>query len=162
MLPLRASLRQSASILRYMRGISPMVARSAPISSSIVNRRPKEYIAYDLESYPKVERISAQRLPPTGYWDEQDRRDKETPLHEDDDLLTMWMVDEVYQQDRYTVWQALGQLVLMLSLLGGVFAYAWWLNVPVTQRHAVPKRYPDLYLELGGDPKKLQEQKKEQ
>lgn len=53
---------------------------TAPISSSIAVRMRKDWSPYNVEEYPKVERISAQRLPPTGYWDVQDRRDKETPV----------------------------------------------------------------------------------
>lgn len=34
-------------------------------------------------------------------------------------------------------WQAFGQLAVMLSLLGGLFAFGWWLNVPETQSYAV-------------------------
>ena len=63
------------------------ISLTAPISSSVVVRMRKDWSPFNVEDYPKVERISAQRLPPTGHWDNQDRRDRETPVS-----LSMFLV----------------------------------------------------------------------
>jgi hypothetical protein len=74
-----------------------------------------------LGDYPVLPWRSAQEEHPSGWWDDQDRRDKETPIHEEDDGLNMWMYDAIENNGKYTRWEALGQLMVMFSLLGGLY-----------------------------------------
>lgn len=72
-----------------------------------------------LGDYPELPWQSAQELPARGWWDDQDRRNKEDPvclmhfntrchlpciqqLHEQDDILNMWVCDAVENNGRYT------------------------------------------------------------
>lgn len=72
-----------------------------------------------LGDYPELPWRSAQELPARGWWDNQDRRNKEDPvclkyrrsailgtciiqLHEQDDILNMWVCDAVENNGRYT------------------------------------------------------------
>ena len=104
-----------------------------------------------LGDYPIYPWISAQELPPTGWWDNQDRRNKDTPLHEEDDVLSMWMYDAVDYNGRYTDNEILLHFLIGLGvMLGVVFLGIRYAPEPI----AAPKQYPynDLYLERGGDP----------
>jgi NADH dehydrogenase (ubiquinone) 1 beta subcomplex subunit 8 len=102
--------------------------------------------------YPVLPWRSAQLERPRGWWDDQDRRDKETPLHEEDDALNMWMYDELENNGLFTRWQALGQLLTMFGVLAGVFYLSVLYDAP-SRDPAVTKEYPfnNLYLERGGD-----------
>lgn len=104
-------------------------------------------------NYPKIPYKSAQLNEPLGWWDNQERRNKETPLHEDDDVLNMWMYDEVECGGKYTKWQALGQLLTAFGLLGLVGYLSMLYDAP-SRNPAAPKEYPfdHLHLERGGDP----------
>ena len=106
-----------------------------------------------LGDYTVLPRRSAQQERPFGWWDNQDRRDKETPLHEEDDALNMWMFDAVENNGKYTRWQALGQLMTMFALLGGVYYLSVLYDAP-SRNPAVPRQFPfdNLYVERGGDP----------
>ena len=103
--------------------------------------------------YPQLPWQSAQKLKPRGWWDDQDRRNKETPLHEEDDALNMWVWDATENNGKYTKYEALGQLLIMFGLLGGLYFLSYLYDAP-SRNPAVPKEYPfdNLYLERGGDP----------
>ncbi|XP_062510608.1 NADH dehydrogenase [ubiquinone] 1 beta subcomplex subunit 8, mitochondrial-like [Corticium candelabrum] len=103
--------------------------------------------------YPKLPFKSVQLNEPLGWWDNQDRRDKETILHEEDDVLNMWMYDEVECGGKYTKWQALGHLLTAFGLLGLVSYLSVLYDAP-SRNPAAPKEYPfnQLHLERGGDP----------
>lgn len=111
---------------------------------------------WHLGDYPILPRISATELPPTGWWDNQDRRNKDTPIHEDDDALNIWMYDFVYYNNKYTDHQLTLDLFIGMGMLFGLLYLAHILE-PSFRHPAVPQQYPynNLYLERGGDPDKM-------
>jgi NADH dehydrogenase (ubiquinone) 1 beta subcomplex subunit 8 len=106
-----------------------------------------------LGDYPVLPWRSAQLNKQTGWWDNQDRRDKETPLHEEDDALNVWMFDAVECNGIYTKWEALGQLTVAFTILGFLIYLSYLYDAP-SRNPAVPRQFPydNLYLERGGDP----------
>lgn len=108
-----------------------------------------------LGDYPNLPWRSAQELPAKGWWDEQDRRNKEDPLHEQDDMLNMWVCDYVENNGRYTRWEALGQLTVAFSFLGLLYGLSILYDAP-SRRPCVPRQFPfdNLYASTGGDPSK--------
>lgn len=108
-----------------------------------------------LGDYPVLPWKSAQLNAPRGWWDNQDRRNKEDPIHEEEDALSVWLYDAVENNGIYTRWQALGQLLLMFGFLGGVYWLSTLYDAP-SRNPAVPRQFPfnNLYLERGGDPNK--------
>lgn len=131
--------------------------RSRPL---VVNTRVLQYSTdkeidegLKLGDYPVLPWRSAQAERPLGWWDVQDRRDKETPLHEEDDALNMWMFDAIENNGKYTRWEALGQMLVMFSILGGIFYLSVLYDAP-SHNPAVRRQFPydNLYLERGGDP----------
>jgi NADH dehydrogenase (ubiquinone) 1 beta subcomplex subunit 8 len=109
-----------------------------------------------LGDYPVLPWRSAQLNRQTGWWDNQDRRDKETPLHEEDDALNIWMFDAVESNGIYTRWEALAQLTTVFGILGLLMYLSHLYNAP-SRDPAVPRQFPydNLYLEQGGDPSRL-------
>lgn len=51
-------------------------------------------------------------------------------IHEEDDALNMWMYDEIENNGKYTRWQALGQLMVMFSFIGGVYFLSYLYDAP--------------------------------
>ena len=90
----------------------------------------------------------------TGWWDNQDRRNKETILHEEDDALNVWMYDAVEFGGKYTDYQLLAQFLIGSGVVFGILYISYLLP---NRDPAAPKQYPynDLYLERGGDPNKM-------
>ena len=107
-----------------------------------------------LGDYPIYPWISVQELPATGWWDNQERRNKDTPLHEEDDSLSIWMYDVVEYNGKYTDNEILVQFLIGVGLMAGA-VYLSFLYGP--ESPAAPKQYPydNLYLEWGGDPNKM-------
>ncbi len=42
----------------------------------------------------------------------------------------MWMYDEIENNGKYTRWQALGQLMVMFSFIGGVYFLSYLYDAP--------------------------------
>ncbi|EGD74727.1 hypothetical protein PTSG_06090 [Salpingoeca rosetta] len=75
-------------------------------------------------TYPEVVDKSAQLKEPFGYWNSQDRRNFNDPLDEDDDIKTMWVVDEQAANGRVSPSSALLQLLGVFGLLTAVYMLA--------------------------------------
>jgi len=108
---------------------------------------------YGLGNYPNLPDISYQRRQHTGWWDWQDRRNFNEPIHEDEDALNVWVWQEVECNDIYTPHQALLHMIAAFSIVGFV-GFLSYLYDQTDPNPAVPKEYPfnNLYLERGGDP----------
>ncbi|KAJ7593264.1 hypothetical protein C8J56DRAFT_1045726 [Mycena floridula] len=77
------------SCLLLRRGLRP--ARRALIRSYAAH--PDKPVDYDLENYPKLPNVSRQYLSPYGWDDMQTRRNRGDPLHEQEELYSMWGPD---------------------------------------------------------------------
>eukprot|EP00043_Microstomoeca_roanoka_P025093 m.7485 g.7485 ORF g.7485 m.7485 type:complete len:142 (+) comp5230_c0_seq1:90-515(+) len=75
-------------------------------------------------TYPEHSDISAQLKTPWGYWNSQDRRNFNEPLDENDDIKTVWVVDEQTANGRVSPKQGLFQLMAVLGMLTGVYLLA--------------------------------------
>eukprot|EP00128_Syssomonas_multiformis_P007222 Colp12_sorted_trinity150504_noHs@14206 len=92
-------------------------------------------------NYEQPPFVSAQ-VRPQGeklYDDWQDRRNLNEKLHEEDDILTVWGVDD---KPHLTKWQALRQLSGVLLFLFGVYQVAKLWNSPArrpSERRTLPR-----------------------
>eukprot|EP00123_Amoebidium_parasiticum_P022707 comp9319_c0_seq1/m.4400 comp9319_c0_seq1/g.4400 ORF comp9319_c0_seq1/g.4400 comp9319_c0_seq1/m.4400 type:complete len:159 (-) comp9319_c0_seq1:97-573(-) len=79
-------------------------------------------------SYPHVHAKSAQFKDPLGdYEDKQDRRNLNDPIHEDDEIQTMWSLDEQDYTPFRTAW---ARVFITLGLLYGVYRLAKKFDAP--------------------------------
>eukprot|EP00049_Salpingoeca_infusionum_P018122 m.355862 g.355862 ORF g.355862 m.355862 type:complete len:175 (-) comp17361_c0_seq1:320-844(-) len=79
-------------------------------------------------SYPHFTDVSAQTRRPEGYWNSQDRRNFGDTLDENDDVKTMWVVDETPVNGTLDDGDAVKQLLIMFGLLLGVGLFAKKVN----------------------------------
>merc|ERR1712141_346918 len=103
--------------------------------------------------YPNLPERSYQlRDPYVKYWDQQDRRNFGEPLHEEDDILSIWMPDR-HDESMTTANEALRNLCIAFGLLGFIYYLSTFYNEE-NSSEVVPKLFPynNLYLENGGDP----------
>ena len=114
---------------------------------------------YDLQNYPVLPKISQTELPTHGWWDNYERRNKNTVLHAEHDALTIWLPD-VYAGDKaFHIWKAWMPFVIVaFSLLSWyvclrTFYYVHRWNPDLFRSKKVSKQYPhgNLYVERGGD-----------
>ncbi|XP_065837425.1 NADH dehydrogenase [ubiquinone] 1 beta subcomplex subunit 8, mitochondrial-like [Oscarella lobularis] len=100
--------------------------------------------------WPTLPWKSAQRNEPTGWWDNQDRRNRHDTLHEEEDALNVWMFDDVEAGGKYTKYQVLGHLLTMFGIVGFVGYLSYLYDAP-SKNPAAPKEYPfdNLHLERG-------------
>ncbi|KAG8685443.1 hypothetical protein FRC08_013104 [Ceratobasidium sp. 394] len=98
-----------------------------------------------LGEYPQLPPISAQRRPPKGWWNEQERRNFGETVPEQYEVLGLWAPD-VFDMPRE---KALKQFGIAVAIFVG-FALAVKASVP--ERPAAPRSYPygGLVKELGG------------
>ncbi|RMX55122.1 hypothetical protein pdam_00007457 [Pocillopora damicornis] len=117
--------------------------------------RPWPDDGYALGDYPNLPEICNQRRQHLGWWDVQERRNYNEPIHLDEDALNVWVWSEVTCNDRYTPGEILMQLGIATATLCFV-GYLSYLYDQTDRNPAVPKEYPfyNLYLERGGDPDK--------
>ncbi|KAI8377958.1 uncharacterized protein BYT42DRAFT_572319 [Radiomyces spectabilis] len=94
--------------------------------------------------YPNLPRNSNQVRGPYGWWDPQDRRNFGEPLHEEDEIFSVWGPD----LHTYSPYKALAQLGLAALITAG-FAGIVYKTYP--DRPAVQRTYPydGLKAELG-------------
>eukprot|EP00112_Aurelia_sp_Birch-Aquarium-sp1_P000301 Seg1026.3 transcript_id=Seg1026.3/GoldUCD/mRNA.D3Y31 product="NADH dehydrogenase" protein_id=Seg1026.3/GoldUCD/D3Y31 len=107
----------------------------------------------DVGDYPDLPGRSYQLRDPYGkYWDQQDRRNFGEPLHEEDDLFSIWMPDR-HDESNVSTAEAVRNLGIAFGLLGFVYFLSTFYN-DENSNEVVPKMYPynNLYLETGGDP----------
>jgi len=106
-----------------------------------------------LGDYPNLPERSYQlRDPYAKYWDQQDRRNFGEPLHEEDDIMSIWMPDR-HDESTTTANEALRNLCIAFGLLGFVYYLSTFYNEE-NSSEVVPRLFPyeNLYLENGGDP----------
>lgn len=98
-----------------------------------------------LGEYPHLPPISAQRRPPKGWWNNQERRNFGETLPEQYEVLSLWAPD-VFTISRES---ALKQFGIAVAVFIG-FTFAVKSSVP--DRPAAPRSYPygGLVAELGG------------
>ncbi|THH07377.1 hypothetical protein EW145_g3429 [Phellinidium pouzarii] len=98
-----------------------------------------------LGDYPQLPDVSRAVLPPTGWWDNQMRRNFGDTLHEKDELYSMWGLDVPKVPPK----TALFQFGIAASLFGSIMLFAY-LSTP--EMPAVKRSYPydGLVKELGG------------
>ena len=104
--------------------------------------------------YPNYVEWSYQNRDPTAqYFEQQDRRHFGEPLHVNDDVLNMWMPDDI-SESRFTPREMLLHLTIALGILGGIVWYSEYIYDAPSKDPAAPKLYPynNLYIERGGDP----------
>ncbi|KJE92164.1 hypothetical protein CAOG_03183 [Capsaspora owczarzaki ATCC 30864] len=77
--------------------------------------------------YPDFAPSSAQLKDPSLYEDAQERRNLKDTLHENDELYTVWVVDEKSPVSRST---ALKHLLIMAGLLTGLYGLAKLYDAP--------------------------------
>lgn len=136
----RAAAASSASHLIFIRPARQQHARTIATSPKNEEEDPQ------LNGYPRLPFVSRQTLPPYGWWDPQMRRNFGDPLHEEDELLSMWGPD-VPPLPPST---ALRDLLIATSVFVGfgfLVKYALLQEPPVIRRE-----YPfnGLVSELGG------------
>ncbi|KAJ7392304.1 NADH dehydrogenase 1 beta subcomplex subunit 8 ndufb8 [Desmophyllum pertusum] len=110
---------------------------------------------YALGDYPNLPDISYQRRQHVGWWDWQERRNFNEPVHPDEDAMNVWVWTEVDCNDRYTPHEALMHLAIAASIVAFI-GYLSYLYDKLDRDPAIPRQYPfnNLYLERGGDPNK--------
>ncbi|KAL4064411.1 hypothetical protein V8B97DRAFT_2006505 [Scleroderma yunnanense] len=119
--------------------------RSRSRAASTVASKPNEPDP-QLAGYPELPWLSNQALPPRGWWDQQLRRNFGDPIHEYDEVLSMWGPDVAHVPPR----KALFQFSLAVSAFVGFGFLCKYALVP--DRPTVPREYPysGLVRELGG------------
>ncbi|EGN98894.1 NADH dehydrogenase 1 beta subcomplex [Serpula lacrymans var. lacrymans S7.3] len=99
-----------------------------------------------LADYPDVPFVSNQTLPARGWWDQQMRRNFGDPVHENDEVLSMWGPDPPVVPPRTAL--------LHFSIAAMTFvSFGLLCNfVLLPERPTVPREYPysGLVRELGG------------
>ncbi|KAI5122768.1 hypothetical protein M0805_009850 [Coniferiporia weirii] len=98
-----------------------------------------------LGDYPQLPDVSRGVLPPTGWWDDQMRRNFGDTLHEKDEIYSMWGLDVPKVSPK----TALFQFGVAASLFGSIMLFAYLVT---PEMPAVPRSYPfdGLVRELGG------------
>ncbi|KAH9838272.1 uncharacterized protein C8Q71DRAFT_806993 [Rhodofomes roseus] len=99
-----------------------------------------------LGDYPDLPYVSRQRLPALGWDDKQMRRNFGDPLHERDEILSMWGPDAPTVPPS----TALRHFIIAFSGIAAFGVFCKYTLVPA--RPAVPREYPfsGLVTELGG------------
>ncbi|KIJ66987.1 hypothetical protein HYDPIDRAFT_174269 [Hydnomerulius pinastri MD-312] len=99
-----------------------------------------------LGDYPELPYVSSQTLPPRGWWDQQMRRNFGDPVHENEEVLSMWGPDVSVVPPR----RALFHFTLAASAFVGFGFLCKYALLP--ERPTVPREYPfsGLVRELGG------------
>ncbi|KAG6334645.1 hypothetical protein ID866_4441 [Astraeus odoratus] len=135
----RGALRAALSASRP-RSLRCTRAASNAASSSNDDKDPQ------LAGYPELPWVSNQSLPPRGWWDQQMRRNFGDPVHEYDEVLSMWGPDIPHVPPR----QALFQFSLAVSAFVAFGLACKYALLP--ERPTVPREYPysGLVRELGG------------
>ncbi|KAH7884448.1 Ndufb8, NADH dehydrogenase 19kDa subunit [Phlebopus sp. FC_14] len=130
-----------ASTRRKVLSSSPSSPRWARAASTVSADRDPQ-----LADYPDLPWVSNQNLPARGWWDQQMRRNFGDPIHENDEVLSMWGPDvSVVPPQR-----ALFHFSLAVSAFVGFGFLCKYALVP--ERPTVPREYPfsGLVRELGG------------
>lgn len=119
-----------------------LAARRAAFSRLSAHRRPRrtyasssveENVDYDLQNYPKVPDVSRQYRPPFGWQDQQERRNLGDPLHERDELYSMWGPD-IPAVPPETAIRHFGLAILGFVSLGLVVRYVVAPEPPMVRR----------------------------
>ncbi|KAH7924283.1 Ndufb8, NADH dehydrogenase 19kDa subunit [Leucogyrophana mollusca] len=99
-----------------------------------------------LGDYPDLPWVSNQDLRPRGWWDPQMRRNFGDPIHENDEVLSMWGPDVPVVPPQ----RALFQFSLAVTAFVGFGFLCKYVLLP--ERPTVPREYPysGLVRELGG------------
>ncbi|KIK93610.1 hypothetical protein PAXRUDRAFT_504247 [Paxillus rubicundulus Ve08.2h10] len=118
---------------------SPRWSRTA--STSVTQEKDPQ-----LGDYPELPWLSNQTLPPRGWWDPQMRRNFGDPVHENEEVLSMWGPDISAVPPQ----TALFQFTLAASAFVGFAFLCKYALLP--ERPTVPREYPfsGLVRELGG------------
>ncbi|KAG8726767.1 hypothetical protein FRC12_023101 [Ceratobasidium sp. 428] len=126
-----------------IRRVVPRAALVRTYATPIEFKQPK--IDPQLGEYPQLPAISAQRRPPKGWWNEQERRNFGEAIPEQQEVLGFWSPD-VFNMPRE---KALKQFGIAVVIFIG-FTLAVKASVP--ERPAAPRSYPygGLVKELGG------------
>ncbi|KAK7050895.1 hypothetical protein VNI00_005007 [Paramarasmius palmivorus] len=139
-----------SSLLRTARvAARPLAAPRAVAARRLQSTAPPKDIPIDpepLTEYPDVPPVNRQYLPPLGWQDVQLRRNFGDPLHEQDELYSMWSPD-VPPVDPSV---ALRHFALAALTFTGVFFFIK--NYGTPEPHFVRRTYPygGLVKELGG------------
>ncbi|EDO38440.1 predicted protein [Nematostella vectensis] len=160
--------RKSLASLALRNGIFPRTTVAAyhnaqsnpPLASPTMDNRTAKDTSwpqdgFELGDYPNLPHVSSQRRQFEGWWDVQDRRNFNEPIHEDEDGLNIWLWTEVECNDKYTPTEALTHWLTAFGLLG-VVGFLSYLYDAANERPDLPREFPfdNLYLERGGDPAK--------
>eukprot|EP00048_Salpingoeca_helianthica_P014879 m.224007 g.224007 ORF g.224007 m.224007 type:complete len:121 (+) comp16376_c0_seq1:1-363(+) len=120
-----------------------MAARFLPVIRRGFATAAKEDIR-QIGNYPDFPAVSSQVKSPHGFWDPQDRRNFGDKVHENDDILSGWVVDTTYANGRVNNKQAFRELLTALALLAGLYGLASFVNRK--DRHpARPRDVPKPY-----------------
>ncbi|KAI6155167.1 Ndufb8, NADH dehydrogenase 19kDa subunit [Pisolithus tinctorius] len=136
----------SAAALRLSRGaLKATASLRCSRTASTVASKPHESDP-QLAGYPELPWVSNQSLPARGWWDQQERRNFGDPVHEYEEVLSMWGPDIPHVPPR----KALFQFSLAAS---GFIAFGLLCKYTLApERPTVPREYPysGLIRELGG------------
>lgn len=109
----------------------------------------------NLGDYPRLPAISNQELPPYGWWDNFELRNKNTIIHESYDSMSVWVYDiyPIRGQEDTRLWVQVCKLIFSFIICFGGLYLALKSSLHMTERDFVAKRFPhgNLYLERGGD-----------
>lgn len=135
----------SFNLLRRAQSTIPLSFKETVDETTPLNTTPNSP-----DSYPEVPReYYYHRSPDQKYFDQQNRRDFNQPLHLDDDVLNLWsphLYEEV-SDSTAVKWQ-----LYFFGCIGLFSAGCYWYTGGKPQRKAVPRQYPDgLVKDLGGD-----------
>ncbi|KAH9928286.1 uncharacterized protein B0H18DRAFT_953990 [Fomitopsis serialis] len=119
---------------------------SFPVRSYATPVHYKEEHDPQLGDYPQLPWVSRQRLPARGWDDQQMRRNFGDPLHDRDEILSMWGLDAPVVPPS----TALRHFIIAFSGIAAFGVFCKYALVPA--RPAVPREYPfsGLVTELGG------------
>lgn len=130
----------SGAVRRFAQTRTPAVASvqsSKRFISTVEDTR-------QIGDWPVVETKSAQVKDPFTFWDPQDRRNFGESLHEEDEYLSMWLVDETSANGRVEPKDQVIQLLMMFGLLGVVFL-AVKNSKPDVKKPVHAKSFPEEY-----------------